>query len=412
MKKLRPILLAGGVGSRLWPLSTEDRPKQFIPIFKEFSLFDLTLQRLNKSKLFKKPIIVTSERYLAQVNDSLLRTGIEAERIILEPEAKNTFPAITMAIILALEKDKSENFIVTPSDHYISINKNFHDCCLLARSNLDKDGLILMGIAPKHPSKDYGYILTNPQETKFKSVQDFIEKPDLEKSKKLIKNPNVYWNAGIFIFNGAWYLNNLNSINSHALKEILKVIKKGTVESDCFYPSSILFNKLGKISFDKAFVEKIESSFMVELNAGWSDLGSWSALSALQRDPSSSMTLYSEGSYDRAEKPWGYFETLMETNTSKVKLLCVLPGERLSLQKHKHRSETWYVVHGIAKVTKDKERFTMETGDSVIIEKNQLHRLENLGDIPLQIIEVQTGSYFGEDDIIRIEDNYGRVDLH
>ena len=412
MKKLRPILLAGGVGSRLWPLSTEDRPKQFIPIFQEFSLFDLTLQRLNKDKLFKKPLIVTSERYLEQVNESLLRTGIEAERIILEPEAKNTFPAITMAIILALQKDKSENFIVTPSDHYISINKNFHDCCLLARSNLDKEGLILMGISPKYPSKDYGYISTKPQETKIKSVQDFIEKPDLEKSKKLIKDPNVYWNSGIFIFNGSWYIDNLNKINNQALKEVSKVVKEGIAKANYFYPNSILFNKLRKLSFDKVFVEKNESSFMVELNAGWSDLGSWSALTALQRDPSSSMTLYSEGSYDRAEKPWGYFETLMETNTSKVKLLYVLPGERLSLQKHKHRSETWYVVHGAAKVTKDNERFTMETGDSVIIEKNQLHRLENLGDIPLQIIEVQTGSYFGEDDIIRVEDSYGRADLH
>jgi mannose-1-phosphate guanylyltransferase/mannose-6-phosphate isomerase len=412
MKKLRPILLAGGVGSRLWPLSTEDRPKQFIPIFKEFSLFDLTLQRLNKGHLFKKPIIVTSERYLEQVNESLLRTGIEAERIILEPESKNTFPAITMAIILALQKDKSENFIVTPSDHYISINKNFHDCCLLARNNLDKDGLILMGIAPQHPSKDYGYISTNLQNTKIKSVQNFIEKPDLEKSKKLIKNPNVYWNAGIFIFNGSWYISNLNKINSQALREISKVVKEGTTKSNFFYPDINLFNKLRKLSFDKVFVEKNKLSFMVELNAGWSDLGSWSALGALQRDPSSPMTLYSKGSYDRAEKPWGYFETLMETNTSKVKLLHVLPGERLSLQKHEHRSETWYVIDGVAKVTKDEERFTMETGDSVIIEKNQLHRLENSGDIPLHIIEVQTGSYFGEDDIIRLEDSYGRVDLH
>ena len=317
-----------------------------------------------------------------------------------------------MAIILALQKDKSENFIVPPSDHYISINKNFHDCCLLASSNLDKEGLILMGISPKHPSKDFGYISTNSQDTKIKSVQDFIEKPDLEESKKLIENPNVYWNAGIFIFNGSWYINNLNEINSLALKEISRVVKEGTTKSNFFYPNSNLFSNLRKLSFDKEFVEKNKSSFMVELIAGWSDLGSWSALSALQRDPSSSMTLYSEGSYDRAEKPWGYFETLMETNTSKVKLLYVLPGGRLSLQKHKHRSETWYVVHGAAKVTKDNERFTMETGDSVIIEKNQLHRLENLGDIPLQIIEVQTGSYFGEDDIIRLEDSYGRADLH
>ena len=412
MKKLRPILLAGGVGSRLWPLSTEDRPKQFIPIFKEFSLFDLTLQRMNNGQLFKKPIIVTSERYLEQVNLSLLRTGIEAEKIILEPEAKNTFPAITMAILLALQKDKLENFIVAPSDHYISINKNFHDCCLLARSNLDKGGLILMGIDPQYPSKDYGYISTNLQDTKIKIVKSFIEKPDLKESKKLIKDPSVYWNAGIFIFNGSWYISNLNKINSQALEEILEVVKEGTTKSNFFYPNSNLFNKLKKLSFDKAFVENNKLSFMVELKAGWSDLGSWSALGAMQRDPGSAMTLYSEGSYDKAEKPWGYFETLMETNASKVKLLYVLPGERLSLQKHQHRRETWYVIHGTAKVTKDKERFTMQTGDSVIIEKNQLHRLENLGDIPLQIIEVQTGSYFGEDDIIRLEDSYGRVDIH
>ena len=412
MKKLRPILLAGGIGIRLWPLSTEDRPKQFIPIFKEFSLFDLTLQRLNKEQLFKKPIIVTSENYLEQVNESLLRTGIEAEKIILEPEAKNTFPAITMAIILALQKDKSENFIVTPSDHYISINKNFHDCCLLAKNNLDKEGLILMGIAPQHPSKDFGYISTNSQDSKIKSVRNFIEKPDIKKSKKLIQNPNVYWNAGIFIFNGSWCLDNLNSINSQALREISKVVKEGISKSNFFYPNSNLFHKLRKQSFDKVFVEKNKPSFMIELDAGWSDLGSWSALGALQRDPGSDMTLYEEGSYDRAEKPWGYYETLLETDTSKVKLLYVLPGEKLSLQKHKFRSETWYVIHGVARVTKDQERFTMQTGDSVIIEKNQIHRLENSGDIPLQVIEVQTGSYFGEDDITRFEDSYGRVDLH
>tara|TARA_B110000014_G_scaffold151955_1_gene106192 strand:+ start:154 stop:1392 length:1239 start_codon:yes stop_codon:yes gene_type:complete len=412
MKKLRPILLAGGVGSRLWPLSTEDRPKQFIPIFEEFSLFDLTLQRFNKGQLFKKPIIVTSERYLEHVNESLLRTGIEAERIILEPEAKNTFPAITMAIILALEKDKSENFIVTPSDHYISINKNFHDCCLLARNNLDKKGLILMGITPQHPSKDFGYISTNSQGTSIKSVRNFIEKPDLEKSKKLIKNPNVYWNAGIFIFNGLWYLDNLIRINSQALREISKVVKEGTAKSNFFYPNSELFNKLRKQSFDKAFVEKSKSSFMIELRAGWSDLGSWSALGALQKDPSSSMTLYSEGSYDRAEKPWGFYEILLEMEDSKVKLLHVLPGEKLSLQKHKYRSETWYVIDGTARVTKENDRFTLQTGDSIVIEKNLSHRLENQSGRPLQIIEVQTGSYFGEDDIVRLGDSYGRVDLH
>jgi len=412
MKKLRPILLAGGIGSRLWPLSTEDRPKQFIPIFKEFSLFDLTLQRLNKGSLFKKPIIVTSERYLNQVNESLFRTGIEAETIILEPQSKNTFPAITMAVILALQKNKSENFIALPSDHYISVNKSFYDSCLLARTNVEKGGLILMGITPQHPSKEYGYVLTASSDTKIKPVASFIEKPNLKKSEELIKNPDVYWNAGIFMFNGSWFVDNLRKINNNALEEISVIVRKGYTKSNFFYPNIHLFKKLKKSSFDKAFVEINKLSFMVDLNAGWSDLGSWNSLGALQRDPNSSMTLYSEGSYDRAEKPWGFFETLMETSTSKVKLLYILPGEKLSLQKHKHRSETWYVIHGAAKVTKDNERFSMKTGDSVIIEKEQLHRLENSGDIPLQIIEVQTGSYFGEDDIIRLEDSYGRADLH
>jgi len=412
MKKLRPILLAGGVGKRLWPLSTEDRPKQFIPMFEEFSLFDLTLQRLNKDSLFKRPIIVTSERYLNHVNESLLRTGIDVESIILEPEAKNTFPAITVASILALKKNKSENFIVTPSDHYISLNKAFYNCCLLAMRNLDKSGLILMGVVPKYPSEDFGYISTATQDTEIKAVESFIEKPDIEKSKKLINNPNVYWNAGIFIFNGSWYINNLNRINNKALEEITEVVKEGTKKSNLFYPNIDLFSNLNKLSFDKEFVEKNVSSYMVNLNAGWSDLGSWSSLSTLQRDTNSSMTLYSEGSYDRQEKPWGFFETLLETDTSKVKLLYVLPGEKLSLQKHKLRSETWYVIQGTAKVTKDNNKFTMQIGDSVIIEKNQLHRLENSEDTPLQIIEVQTGSYFGEDDIIRLKDSYGRADLH
>ena len=225
-------------------------------------------------------------------------------------------------------------------------------------------------------------------------------------------SPNIYWNSGIFILNGSWYLNSLNKINSEVLEEITKVVNEGIAKSNCFYPNIDLFKKLKKSSFDKVFVEKNKLSFMVDLNAGWSDLGSWSSLGALQRDPEGMMTLYSEGSYHRVKKPWGFFETLMETSASKVKLLHVLPGERLSLQKHKLRSETWYVIQGNARVTKDNERFTMQTGDSVIIEKNQVHRLENPGDIPLQIIEVQTGDYFGEDDIIRLEDSYGRVDLH
>ena len=410
--KLRPILLAGGSGSRLWPLSTEDRPKQFIPIFKEFSLFDLSLQRLNKNSLFKKPIIVTSDKYIQYVNDSLLRTGIEAEKIILEPEAKNTFPAIIMAVILGLKKNSSENFLIAPSDHYISLNKNFYDSCIKAESSIRNTGLILMGIKPEHPSTEYGYISSGTSKNGVKIVNSFIEKPDLESSRALIKKSSVYWNSGMFLFNGQWFIDELNKLDNKMFLNVTNALKPGSFKGNIFTPDKKLFKKIKNYSFDKGFVEKISEISMVILDAGWSDLGSWASLGALHKDPKSDMTLYTEGAYSRVEKPWGYFETLMENNLSKLKLLSVFPGGKLSLQRHEKRMETWYVIQGEAKVTKGDQKLILHTGESVSIEKNQLHRLENETDKSLKVIEVQSGSYFGEDDIIRVQDTYGRAGLH
>jgi mannose-1-phosphate guanylyltransferase/mannose-6-phosphate isomerase len=410
--KLRPILLAGGSGSRLWPLSTEDKPKQFIPIFKEFSLFDLSLQRLNKNSLFKKPIIVTSDKYIQYVNDSLLRTGIEAEKIILEPEAKNTFPAITMAVILGLKKNSSENFFIAPSDHYISLNKKFYDSCIQAESSMRNTGLILMGIKPEHPSIEYGYISSRTSKNAVKTVNSFIEKPDIESSRALIKKSDVYWNSGMFLFNGKWFVDELNKLDKKMFLNVSSALKAGSFIGNIFAPDKKLFKKIKKYSFDKGFVEKISDISMVILDAGWSDLGSWASLGALHKDPNSDMTLYSKGAYSRVEKPWGYFETLMENNLSKLKLLSVFPGGKLSLQRHERRMETWYVIQGEAKVTKGVQKLILHTGESVSIEKNQLHRLENETDNSLKVIEVQSGSYFGEDDIIRVQDTYGRAGLH
>ena len=410
--KLRPILLAGGSGTRLWPLSTEDMPKQFIPIFREFSLFDLSLQRLNKSSLFKKPIIVTSERYLGLVNNSLLRTGIEAEKIILEPEAKNTSPAITLAVILGMKVNDSENFLVTPSDHYIALNKNFYDSCIIAKSHLKQEGLILLGVKPNNPSTEYGYISTEVKDDKIKRVNGFIEKPNLDKAKILLKKPGIFWNSGMFIFNGRWYLESLKEIDDSFLTTSQKAVDLGITNDKLFSPDEDTFNKFKKKSFDKAFVEKNITISMVNLNAGWSDLGSWASLGALHGDPDSGMTLYNEEDYNRIIKPWGYYETLMELEESKVKLLSVTPGEKISLQKHAYRTEKWFVIQGDAKVTRGDEELNLQPGDTITIEKNQLHRLENDSKNPLKIIEVQTGSYFGEDDIVRVEDTYGRTDLH
>ena len=407
--KLRPIILAGGSGSRLWPLSTEERPKQFIPLFKEFSLFDLSLQRFNKKSLFKKPIIVTSSKYIDYVNNSLKFNEIDAETIIFEPESKNTSPAITMAVMRALKKDPTENFFISPSDHYIPSNKIFHDSCSIVAKEIKKSGLILMGVKPQRPSTEYGYISVEQNNLNFKKVLGFIEKPNVAKSKKLISQPNVYWNIGVFAFNGSWFLNQLEKIDYKMFLKISDIIELELTHTKEFFPDNELFKEVPEISFDKAFVEKNSKTSMTLLNADWSDLGSWMTMGALIRDLKG-RTPYLGELHDRQIKPWGFFETVMENSFSKVKLLSVLPNEKLSLQKHQHREEVWHVIQGRANVVLEKEQFTLEAGDSITIKQNQLHRLENIGNDSLEVIEIQTGTYFGEDDIIRIEDSYGRVD--
>ena len=410
--KLRPILLAGETGSNLWPLSTQERPEQFIPLFKEYSLFDLSLQRLNKKSLFKKPIIVTSKKYLEFVESSLLRTGIDAKRIVLEPQSKDTSSAINLAVQLAIQENPLEDYFVSPSNHYISLNKNFYDSCSLAQGQLNRGGLFLMGVKPDRPSKEYSYISASKRTGNIRNVESFFEKEDIRKPKDLFTQSNIFWNSGIFIFKGSWFIESSKNINKKLYNSISRIIKTDDDKSKPFMPSKKLYTSLEKVSFDKSFVQKISKISMIELNAGWSDIGSWVSLGVAQKDPNSRLTPFSSGQYERIDKPWGFFENLMETESSKVKLLSVLPGEKLSLQKHEHRMETWYVTQGKARVTRGNERFTLQLGDSITIDKNQLHRLENNSDINLEVIEIQTGSYFGEDDITRVDDIYGRIDLH
>jgi len=411
-KKLRPIVLAGGSGKRLWPLSTKEKPKQFISLFGRYSLFDLTLQRLNKGSLFKKPIIVTSEDYLEYVEDSIIRTGVEPEKIILEPFPRNTFPAISLAVMTASLKQKDEDFIVTPSDHYISKNKEFHDSCEIAKKSIEGEGLILFGVRPENASPEFGYITAKSLEEDINRVNNFVEKPDNQKAKKMIAKKNVLWNSGMFIFRGSWFIEASERIDNKLFQEINKVKPDKYPKSLIFSPKKDEFRHITDAPFDKAFVEKNNNNYVAIIDAGWSDLGSWISLSALKRDLKNEMTLFPDSGQIREERPWGYYEILMETESSKVKLISVSPDQKLSLQKHKYRTETWYVIRGEAKVTKGDERFSMLSGDSVIIRQNEEHRLENLSSDPLEIIEIQTGTYFGEDDIIRIKDSYGRADLH
>jgi len=401
-KKLRPIILAGGIGKRLWPLSTESHPKQFIPIFKELSLFDLTLQRINNN-LFKRPIIVTSEKYLEQIQDSFERTGLKPSLIVLEPESKNTLSPIISASILSNKELKDEKFIAMPSDHYISNNLNFYKACKKTLK-IDKENLFLFGVKPEYPSQEYGYIKGE------KDKIEFIEKPSTEIAKRLFKQRNIFWNSGIFIFGKEWILNKSKEIDAINFKKINEAIQKGERIGNLFYLKDSHFTKTKSISFDKGFVEKCNDISMFPLDAGWTDLGSWVSLRALEENQLPS--IYKSTLDKKIERPWGSFQILLETSSTKLKLIKVMPKQKLSLQKHKFRSERWHVIKGRAKVVRDNEKFTLELGDTIDIEKSQTHSLENVEDNPLEIVEIQTGEYLGEDDIIRLEDIYGRADLH
>ncbi len=411
-KRFRPIILAGGSGKRLWPLSTKERPKQFIPLFGDLSLFDLTLQRVNNRDLFKKPIIVTSEEYLNLVEESLSKTGLNVETVFLEPESKNTFSALVLPILAAIKKKEVERYMVMPSDHYIQFNKSFYETCTNVQNQFKSEALTLFGITPNSPSTEYGYISAIPSNNNLKRVKSFTEKPALEKAKLLVKQPDTLWNSGIFCFYGSWLSESVQAKNPDMFSLMLDLIPTEDLNQLYFYPDKEKFSKLDNISFDKAFVESNLQNFVAILDAGWTDLGSWHSLSNLQKNPDHGLTLYTEGNYPRTNKPWGYFEVLLETEFSKVKILSIDSNQMLSMQMHEHRSETWYITQGIATVTLENQILELHPGESIVIHKKEKHRVQNFGDEVLEIIEIQTGTYFGEDDIIRFEDIYGRKDFH
>ncbi len=411
-KRFRPIILAGGSGKRLWPLSTNEKPKQFISLFGDLSLFDLTLQRVNNRDLFEKPIVVTSEKYIEYVEHSLSKTGLEVETVFLEPESKNTFAALTLPVLTAIKKKDFERYMVMPSDHYIPFNKSFYEACSNIQERFKKNALTLFGVKPTNPSTEYGYISMVPSNNNLKIINSFIEKPPLEQAKILTKQPDTLWNSGIFCFEGKWLDKSVEQRFPHMYSIMMDILSEENLNQLYFYPSKEKFSRLQDISFDKAFVETNENNYVVNLDAGWTDLGSWHSLVKLQKNPEHGLTLYTEGDYPRTEKPWGFFEVLLETEFSKVKILSINPNQMLSMQMHRYRSETWYITQGKATVTIGDKVVDLFPGESIFIEANEKHRVQNFGDEVVEIIEVQSGTYFGEDDIVRFEDIYGRKDFH
>jgi len=465
---ITPVILAGGSGTRLWPLSRRMLPKQFLPLSGEQSMFQETLKRLNGLERSSSVVVCNSEhRFL--VAEQLLELGESEGSIILEPIGRNTAPAIAAAALNALEKDDDALLLVLAADHIIADQAAFHSAIANAET-LARDGnLVTFGIVPNAPETGYGYIRRGELVLGGFSVAQFVEKPDQETAESYLTSGDYYWNSGMFLFRAQRFLEELEQFRPDILASCRAAVEQGKKDLDFFRLDRDSFSSSPAESIDYAVMEKTDRAVVVPLDAGWNDIGNWSALwdidqkdennnamkgdvmlfdtsnslvhaesrlvttvgvddlvvietkdAVLVADKSQSQNIKAivdklreqerlEDQYHReVYRPWGCFDSVDEGERFKVKRITVKPGAKLSLQMHHHRAEHWIVVSGTAKVTKGEETITLSENESTYIEIGETHSLENPGVIPLEIIEVQTGSYLGEDDIVRFNDSYGR----
>ena len=463
--KTRPIILCGGSGTRLWPESRENFPKQFIPIKNNYSLFDLTLKRLNLIKNLLTPIIITNEKYKFLVRDSLENLKLKAS-IVLEPLGKNTAPAIYIASKLVNEK---ENLLILPSDHYIGKNDVFAKAINNVIKLNQTKNWVTFGVKPNFPSTSYGYIKLNHNSLSKKiiDIESFIEKPNLIKAKQLLSSKNILWNSGIFFGNAKMIL---KSIKKHApsisqnCDIVLKKFKFSKKLNEFSFDLK-LFEKIPSLPIDKAVMEKDNNISCYQINCEWNDVGSWerffecfpirnnskklvqvkSKNNLIKTDKrliatigvkdliivdSNDATLIAKKGLEEnmrdliscmsnknipeikenifENRPWGKFENLFVSKNLKIKKITINPKSRLSKQFHYFRSEHWFITQCEGSVFINGKVQTLKRGNSVDIPKKSIHYIENLTEKVLTFIEIQMGTYFGEDDIVRIDDFYGR----
>ena len=463
-----PVILSGGSGTRLWPLSRKLYPKQFINLVNEATLFQDTITRLPKN--ISDPLIICNEEHRFIVAEQLRQISTENKGIILEPVGKNTAPAIAIAAFSLLNKGEDPLLLVLSADHLVEDIEKFHDSINIASKIAVTGKMVALGIKPSKPVSGYGYIeVDNSNKNEYYNIISFTEKPSHEIAKKYLSSGTYYWNSGIFLFKASAYLKELKKyepeIYSICQKSCAKVLK----DLDFIRIDSKEFSKCPDKSIDYAVMEKTKSGVVVPFDGKWSDVGSWDALwDSKPKDGNNNVCEgdvilnFVQNSYihssnrlisahdltdiiiidtpdallvssktnskdiknivkklqnkNRSEldnhrkvyRPWGYFDSIDSGVGFKVKRIFVNPAAKLSLQKHLKRSEHWVVVKGIALVTCGNKKFQLRKNQSTYIPKGEIHRLENYGDETLEIIEIQTGEYFGEDDIIRIEDDYER----
>ena len=399
--KIKPVILCGGAGTRLWPKSKNNLPKQFID-FGGWTLFEKTLQRV-KSSIFDYPIISTNSAYVNLVRSYLVKHKIKKYRIILEPFKKNTAPAILSSALLK-EVPYNQSMIFLPADHLIEKINQFNKSISSNKKHLSENNIFIFGIKPTSPSSEYGYFLTKKISKNLNKVDRFIEKPNVNKAKNIIRKKG-YWNSGMFFARKDSIVNNFKKHQPKMFKLCTDAVNKSIIYKNVYHLGKHSFNKLKEKSFDYAILEKSKNINGIKLNIFWSDLGSWKEISMIfQRDKSKC--------YKKQNifyRPWGKYINLYSGKGFLVKELVINPKSSISLQKHHHRSEHWTVTSGRPKITINKKKFFKNTNETAFIPKGATHRIENPFNRAVKIIEVQTGPILKETDIIRFEDIYGRV---
>lgn len=469
---LVPVILSGGSGTRLWPLSRKNLPKQFLPLTGDLTLFQQTVQRARSLPDASAPIVVCSEDHRFLVAEQLREVGADDATILLEPVARNTAPAIALAAWQAQATGSDANLLVLPADHLIGAPESFSDAVQKASSLADDGWLVTFGIRPDGPETGFGYIERGESlDGGAFRVERFVEKPDAPTAEQYLDDGGFEWNSGMFVFQASRYLEELEAHAPEIHAAVRRASKTASSDLDFFRFDADTFGASPSKSIDYAVMENTSRAAVVPVSCNWSDIGSWDALwSASGHDADGNhlsgdvIAMDSHNCYMRATnrrlvaslgmqdtvivdtpdavmvaprsrvqdvkrlvakiksegrqehlfhrkvyRPWGSYDSIDMGERFQVKRIVVKPGAALSLQKHHHRAEHWVVVSGTAEVTRDEEVYLLTENQSTFLPLGAVHRLRNVGKVPLELIEVQSGSYLGEDDIVRLEDVYGRT---
>ena len=398
--KIRPVILCGGAGTRLWPQSKKNIPKQFID-FGGWNLFKKSLERI-KNPTFDYPIISTNLKYLKDIKKNLNECNIKRYIIVLEPTKRNTAPAI-LSSALVNEVPNNQPLMFLAADHLIEKNSFFIKSINKNKIYLTNENIFIFGIKPSNPSSEYGYFTTK-KVNNINKVTKFIEKPSLKKAKSIIKKKG-YWNSGMFLIRKDSLINNYKKYQPTTYKNCMKSVVKSRKKKNIYVLNKIFYSKAINKSFDYAILEKTKKINAIKLDIPWSDLGSWKEI--LKMYGKNKNKYYKKKNV--YHRPWGRYVNLFEGKGFLIKELFVKSKGVLSLQKHHHRSEHWLVTQGTPKITLNKDSFSKKQNDHIFIPLEAVHRIENPGKKPVKIIEAQVGSILKESDIVRYDDIYGRV---